>query len=77
MVVSFFERLYSFRLIHGDGDRIGWSPFIRSKFVVKSLYQVLIGSNGFSFPWKSICRVKAPLRMAFFVCTIALDIDTG
>jgi hypothetical protein len=30
MVLSFFERLYSLQLRHGEEDRIGWSPSNRS-----------------------------------------------
>jgi hypothetical protein len=33
---------------------------------------VLIRKNGPSFPWKSIWRVKAPTRVAFFVWLVAL-----
>jgi hypothetical protein len=54
VVVSFFERLYSFKLRQGEEDGIGWSPSKRSKFEVKSFYQVLTSQNGLSFPWKSI-----------------------
>jgi hypothetical protein len=72
MVLSFFERLYSLQLRHGEEDRIGWSLSKRSKFEVKSFYKVLTSQDGPSFPWKSIWRVKAPSRVAFFVWTAAL-----
>jgi hypothetical protein len=39
---------------------------------VKSFYEVLTSLNGSSFPWKSIWRVKAPSRVAFFVWTADL-----
>jgi hypothetical protein len=39
---------------------------------VRSFYKLLISPNGFSFPWKSIWRVKVPSRLAFFVWTAAL-----
>jgi hypothetical protein len=35
-VLSFFERLYSFHLQHGEEDRLGWSPCKRGKFEVNS-----------------------------------------
>jgi hypothetical protein len=41
---------------------------------VISYYGVLIKKNGPSFPWKSIWRVKAPTRVAFFVWSAALVI---
>jgi hypothetical protein len=66
VVLSFFERLYSFRLRLGDEDRIGWS------LKCKSFYQVLTSLNGSHFSWKSILRVKAPSRVAFFVWTTTL-----
>jgi hypothetical protein len=72
VVFSFFE-MYSFRVKQGDIDRICWSPSKRSKFEVKSYYQMLIGTNRSSFPWKSIWWVKAPLRVAFFVKLAALE----
>jgi hypothetical protein len=50
VVTSFFERLYSFQLRQGEEDRIAWSPFERSKFELKSFYQVLTSQNGSSFP---------------------------
>jgi hypothetical protein len=67
VVLSFFEMLYSFKVRQGDVDRIGWSPSKRSKFEVKSFYQVLTSPNGSPFPWKSIWRVKAP-RGWHFLC---------
>jgi hypothetical protein len=72
MVLSFFKRLYSFKLRQGDEDRKGWSPSKRSKFEVKSFYQVLISPNGSPFSRKSIWRVKDPLQLVFFVWTVAL-----
>jgi hypothetical protein len=39
---------------------------------VKSFYEVLNKQDDPSFPWKSIWRVKAPARVAFFVWTAAL-----
>jgi hypothetical protein len=46
--------------------------FQEEKFDVKSFYHVLSIHIGFSFPWKSILRGKAPSRVAFFVWTAAL-----
>ncbi len=38
---------------------------------VRSYYTALYWSNGASFPWKTIWRVKAPIRVSFFVLTVA------
>jgi hypothetical protein len=73
MVLSFFERLYSIQLRHGDEDRISWSPSNRSKFEVKSFYEVLTSQDGPSFLWKSIWSVKSPSRVTFFVWIATLE----
>jgi hypothetical protein len=39
---------------------------------VKLFYKVLTGQDDPSFPWTSIWRVKALLRVAFFIWTAAL-----
>jgi len=67
LVLSFLEWLYSFHLRHGHEYRLGWSPSKRDKFEVKSFYKVLTTQDGPSFLWKSIWRVKAPLRVDFCV----------
>ena len=46
MVLSFYERLYSFQLRHGEEDRIGWSPSKRSKFELTLSYRVLTSQDG-------------------------------
>jgi hypothetical protein len=72
MVLSFFTRLYSISVRHGEDDRLVWSLSKRGLFEVKSYYEVLNRKDGPSFPWKSIWRVKAPAIVAFFVWTAAL-----
>jgi hypothetical protein len=64
--------LYSLRVRQGDADKICWIPSKGNKFEVRSYYQVLTTSTGSLFPWKSIWRVKALLRVAFFVWTTTL-----
>jgi hypothetical protein len=54
LVLSFFERLYSLQLRHGEEDRMGWSLSKRSIFKVKSFYTMLTSQDGIPFPWKSI-----------------------
>jgi hypothetical protein len=57
MILSFFERLYSTLVRHGEGDRLVWNPSKRDLFEVRSYYEVL---------------VKAPTRVAFLVWSAAL-----
>jgi hypothetical protein len=72
MVSSFAEMLYSLKIRQGYVDRICWIPSKRHKFEVKSYYHMLIVSTSFMFPWKSIWKVKALLRVVFFVWMVAL-----
>ena len=44
-------------------------PFQWRKFEVRSYYHVLSIPTRYHFPWKSIWRVKTPLRVSFFVWT--------
>jgi hypothetical protein len=72
MVLSFFARLYSILVRYGDDNRLVWNLPIRCLFEVKSYFEVLNRKDGPSFPWKSIWRVKAVARVAFFVWTTML-----
>jgi len=72
MVLSFFARLYSILVRHGEDDRLVCSFSKRGLFEVKSYYEVLNRKDDHSFPWKSIWCVKAPARVAFFVWTTTL-----
>jgi hypothetical protein len=67
LVSSFLEMLYSLRVRQRDVDRICWISFKRYKFEAKSYYHVLTILTSSPFPWKSIWRVMALSRMAFFV----------
>jgi hypothetical protein len=72
MVMSFFEQLYSTRVQHGEVDRTVWTLSKMRIIEVKSFYIALVCHEATSFPWKSIWRVKAPRRVAFFVWTATL-----
>jgi hypothetical protein len=72
MVLSFFARLYSISVRHGEDDELVWNLSKRGLFKVKSYYEVLNKKDDPSFPWKSIWCVKAPARVVFFVWTTAL-----
>jgi hypothetical protein len=59
LVTSFFDLLYSIGLRRGSEARICWTPSKRRIFEIRSFYQALSSSAGFSFSWKSIWRSKA------------------
>jgi hypothetical protein len=72
LVLYFFALLYSILVRHGADDRLVWNLSKRGLFEVKSYYEVLNRKDALPFLWKSIWRVKAPAREAFFVWTTTL-----
>jgi hypothetical protein len=67
---SFLTLLYSMNPCSGATDSIVWTPTRRHGFAVKSYYTILSSPNSEelgSFPWKSIWKVKAAPRIAFFL----------
>jgi hypothetical protein len=72
VVSSFFEKLYSCKISHGNEDCIRWSPSKKGTFEVKTFYKALSSQNYEVFPWKSIWHSKVPPRVAFFGWTAAL-----
>jgi len=71
-VSRFFEMLYTLKVRSEGKDKICWIPARKKSFEVKSYYKVLSSPIQFSFPWKSIWKVKVPPRVAFFVWIAAL-----
>uniref|UniRef100_A0A2N9ESY8 PARP catalytic domain-containing protein n=1 Tax=Fagus sylvatica TaxID=28930 RepID=A0A2N9ESY8_FAGSY len=73
VVVEFFQFLHSHMVpiaapnVAPDGLR--WKPCKDGVFASRSFYYALIDRRGVRFPWKSIWRVRAPPRVAFFVWT--------
>ena len=56
-------------------DKICWKPYKKNGFKVGTYYHFLDTgaiTSEHPFPWKIIWRSKAPLRVAFFVWTVAL-----
>jgi hypothetical protein len=53
-------------------DCIHWSSSKKGNFEVKLFYKALSNFDHEVFPWKSIWRIKVPLRVAFFGWTTAL-----
>ena len=56
----------------GQGeDRLCWKNDSHKEFEVRLYYRALTPCVG-TFPWKSIWKVKAPPRVAFFIWTASL-----
>jgi len=71
LVLEFFEVLYSLRWRQDSEDCIQWIPSKRKKFEVRPFFHELSTSEGHSFPWRSVSKVKVSLRVRFFVWTTA------
>jgi hypothetical protein len=65
-VASFFTVLYSFRGRRKEEDKLWWIPSCKGKFDVRNFYKVLARNDARPFPWKSIWRTKAHVKVAFF-----------
>jgi hypothetical protein len=70
-VASFFTLLYSLSERREGVDRLWWIPSRKGKFDVRSFYSVLTRNVVQPFPWKSIWRTKAPVKMTFFAWSAA------
>ena len=71
-VPSFLEFLYSVPIRRHEEDSVSWQPSPSKGFQVKLYYKELSSHGAGSFPWKSIWKTKAPLRVAFFLWSAAL-----
>jgi hypothetical protein len=65
------DLLYSVKVHQYQEDRVCWGSSRSGCFEVKSYYQILSLNTPLGFPWKSIWKVGAPPRVAFFVWTAA------
>jgi hypothetical protein len=72
VLASFFSLLYSSKLDCEGEDQLWWSLSHKEKFDVRSFYKALACKGVVHFPWKSIWRTKAPLKVAFFAWAAAL-----
>jgi hypothetical protein len=68
-VVTFFSLLHSHTPRGDEVDKLVWGPSRKGIFDSRSFYHVLHNPPEICFPWKSIWRVKAPPRVAFFMWT--------
>jgi hypothetical protein len=71
VVVEFFQFLHSHKVPiaapNAAPDGLRWKLCKDGAFASRSFYYALIDRRGVRFPWKSIWRVKAPPRVAFFI----------
>jgi hypothetical protein len=68
-VMTFFSLLHAHTPRGDEVDKLMWGPSKKGTFDSRSFYQVLHNPSDRCFPWKSIWRVKAPPRVAFFMWT--------
>ena len=69
---NFMDTIYSSSVRGFEEDKMSSKPDRNKEFMVNDYYSLLVGSNDFCFPWKSIWKQKIPSRVAFFVWTVAL-----
>jgi hypothetical protein len=70
VVAEFFQFLHSHMVPNAaPSDELRWKQCKDGVFTSRSYHYALIDRRGVRFPWKSIWRVKAPPRVAFFVWT--------
>ena len=71
-----WELAASYSLLHfiqnwipkgGGSDRLCWRLNGSGKFDVRSFYHKIQNVTLSTFPWKGICKVKVPKRVAFFM----------
>lgn len=52
-------------LRRGEEDVMVWVGTREGVFSVKSMYGLLLGGEGLSFPWRGVWRSLCPLRVSF------------
>ena len=71
-LAGFMDTIYGASVRGFGDDKMCWKSDREKGFMVKDYYSLLVGSNDYSFPWKSIWKQKIPSRVASFVWTVAL-----
>ena len=64
-LAGFMDTIYGASVRGCGEDKMRWKSDREKGFIV-------VGSNDYCFPWKSIWKQKTPSRVAFFVWTVAL-----
>ena len=66
-LAGFMDTIYGASVKGFGDDKMCWKLDKEKGFMVKYYYSLLVGSNDYCFPWKSIWKQKIPSRVAFFV----------
>ena len=66
-MLGFMDTIYGSSVRRFGEDKMCWKPNIDKRFMVKDYYSILVDSNDYYFPWKSIWKQMIPSRVAFFV----------
>lgn len=70
--INFFEVMYSTQISVDMKDKVFWKLSKNGCFHVCLYCKALRENDVLDFPWQEIWRVKAPLRVAFFVQMVFL-----
>ncbi|XP_059629969.1 uncharacterized protein LOC132272921 [Cornus florida] len=70
--IRFLELLYRQRIMEEDSDCWSWVANSQGRFEMRSFFRCLSFDHRVRFPWKSVWRSKALLKVAFFVWTLVL-----
>jgi hypothetical protein len=71
MVAKFFQVLSSAAVPNLVSNELKWNCNKAGMFDSRSFYAALNNKSGVLFPWKSVWKVKAPPRVAFFIWSAA------
>jgi hypothetical protein len=70
VIASFFQVLHSAIVSRDYLDRLWWVSSKKGLFKVKSFFSFLACSEGRRFPWKSVWRTQASLRVISFAWSV-------
>ena len=59
-LAGFMDTIYGASVKGFGEDKMCWKLNIEKGFLVKDYYSLLVGSNDYCFPWKSIWKQKIP-----------------
>ena len=66
-LAGFMDTIYGASVKEFGEDKMCWKLDREKGFLVKDYYSLLVGSNDYCFPWKSIWKQKILSRVIFFV----------
>ena len=71
-LAGFMDTIYGASVKGISEDKMCWKLDREKGFLVKDYHSLLVGSNDYCFPWKSIWKQKIPSQVTFFVWIAAL-----